>query len=341
MITIPVVTLKSARTRLALTYLSIIFVLAAGFSTIFYYQLVGEARRNLQGQRTLYQDFIFFATPERERTIQEAQLRLFKSELKKRLVLTNLVLLGTGALFSYYMAGRSLRPLKEALTAQSRFTSDAAHELRTPLTAMKAETEVALRGKNLTSKEARQVLSSNLEEINKLDTLTTALLRLARSAEQVDKSNWQDYKLADILYAARDRVSEKAKSRGISIRLPKNARAIVHGDPDQLTELFVTLFGNAVKYSHDKGSIVVKIASGEKIRVDVIDHGVGIADIDRPHIFERFYRADTARSREGAEGYGLGLSLAEAITTTHGGEIKVKSVYGKGSTFSVFLPKPE
>lgn len=337
--TIPSLTIKSARTRLTLTYLTIIMSLSIGFSIASYFQLVNVARGNLQSQQIRYSDFLFFITPENAREIQDQGVDHFKRNLRERMIVANLVVLVLGGGISYFLARRSLQPLEEALASQSRFTSDAAHELRTPLTAMKTESEVALRSRSLTTKEAKDVLKSNLEEIAKLETLTSALLRLAHSTEKVDTSFWQDYELLDIIKAAEARLHDKAATRGIKINLPKKSKAIVHGDPDQLTELFVPLIGNAVKYSHDNGVVDVKIKQGDKICVDIIDKGVGITEVDLPHIFDRFYRADTARSRSGAEGYGLGLSLAQIIANTHGGEIKVKSKYGKGSTFTVILPR--
>jgi two-component system sensor histidine kinase CiaH len=336
--TIPYLTVKSARTRLMLTYLSIIMFLSIGYSILSYFQLMNEARGNLQSQQVRYRDFLFFITPENVQDIQNQGLTQFKHNLIRRMAGMNLGVLIFGTVISYILARRSLRPMEEALATQSRFTSDAAHELRTPLTAMKTETEVALRSAKLPTREARAILKSNLEEIAKLETLTAGLLRLAHSSEKIDTSYWQDYKLSDVLATAHDRIADKADKRGIKLTLPKT-KAVVRGDPDQLTELFVPLLGNAVKYSHDDGKVNIKVIDGDKLRVDIIDHGVGIADIDLPHIFKRFYRADNSRSRSGAEGYGLGLSLAEAIATTHGGEIKVKSKYGKGSTFSVYLPK--
>lgn len=335
--TIPYLTIKSARTRLMLTYLSIIMILSVGFSVISYFQLVNEAKGNLQSQQVRYRDFLFFITPENVMEIQSQGLLQFKKSLTRRLIVMNAGMLVLGSGVSYFLARRSLRPMEEALESQSRFTSDAAHELRTPLTAMKTETEVALRSKKLPLNEAREILKSNLEEIAKLETLTASLLRLAHSSEKIDNSNWQEYKLSDVLAAARNRLIDKAEKRGISIILPKT-NLLIKGDPDQLTELFVPLIGNAVKYSNDGSQVKVKASKNDKIKVDIIDKGVGISEVDLPHIFERFYRADNSRSRVGAEGYGLGLSLADAIAKAHGGEIKVKSKYGEGSTFTVELP---
>lgn len=337
---LPSITFKSARARLALTYLIIIMALTVGFSAVFYSQSLRAADVGLTKQLNELRDNLYFTTTDGLDRIHDAELRRFRDNLLAKLALFNAGMFAVGSAASYLLARRSLRPLEEALVAQSRFTSDAAHELRTPLTAMKTEIEVALRDKNFKSSEARAVLESNLEEIAKLETLTAGLLRLASSSEKIDRSNWQSYKLSEILQTAEDRLIDKARARNIVIEIPPS-QVIVCGDPDQLVELFVTLLGNAIKYSHDNGKVQVKTHENErKIVVDVIDEGVGIAAVDLPHIFERFYRADQSRTRSGVEGYGLGLSLAEAITTVHGGKITVKSTYGKGSIFTVHLPKP-
>lgn len=334
----PQITINSARSRLTLTYLAIIMALSIGFSAIFYLQSTSEVSFGLRRQATELESNLYFVSPDGIAHIRDVELNRFRDNLLAKLVLANAGMLVIGGVASYYLARRSLRPLEEAFEAQSRFTSDAAHELRTPLTAMRTEAEVALRNRSIPPTEAKAILRSSLEEISKLETLTSALLRLAHSSEKIDTSYWQDYKLTDILKAARARLADKAEQRGIEIKLPKTA-LVVHGDPDQLTELFVTLLGNAVKYSSDDSLVNIEASEAEdKIKVAVIDRGAGIAEVDMPHIFERFYRADQSRSKAGAEGYGLGLSLAEAIVKAHNGEIKVKSTYGQGSTFTVLLP---
>lgn len=336
---LPQLTFKSARARLALTYLTIIMALTIGFSAVFYFQSIRAADTGLTKQLYELRDNLYFTTSDSLDRIHDAELRRFRDNLLAKLALFNAGMLAVAVAASYLLARRSLRPLEEALVAQSRFTSDAAHELRTPLTAMKTEIEVSLRDKKLNTAQAKEVLTSNLEEIAKLEMLTGGLLRLATNSEKVDRSNWQNYKLSEILQTAHDRLIEKAKARSITVQLPKT-KAVICGDPDQLVELFVTLLANAIKYSHDKGKIQLKVRDGErKVAVEITDEGVGIAEVDLPHIFDRFYRADQSRTRSGVEGYGLGLSLAEAIATVHNGKVTVKSVYGKGSTFTVTLPK--
>lgn len=337
---LPHLTVSSARTRLALTYLAIIMLLTAGFSVIFYYQTMNEAGFGLQRQENQLRENLYFTTPDGLQRIRNEEIDRFRDNLIGRLVLVNAGMLIVGGVASYFLARRSLRPLEQALDAQTRFTSDAAHELRTPLTAMKTEIDVALRSKKLSTSEARDVLRSSKEEIAKLETLTAALLRLAKGADTIDRTYWRDYKLSDILNASYGRLEDKAAKRRIEVNLPKT-RLAIHGDPDQLVELFVTLLGNAIKYSHEGSKVdMTAVDTEDTVRVSVIDNGIGITEVDMPHIFERFYRADQSRNKTRADGYGLGLSLAEAIVRAHGGKITVKSEYNTGSTFTVELPKP-
>ena len=312
--------------------------LTLGFSIVFYNQSINEAKANLQRQQQGLQDYLYFTNPRNVQNLQAAQLHTFRENLLNRLALLNFSMLFLGTGVSYLLARRSLRPLEEMLVQQSRFTSDAAHELRTPLTAMKTELEVAERSKSISTKESKALIKSTLEEISKLESLTSALLRLARGSEKVDKSHFKNYKIIDILETATKRLEDRAAARSIKIKLP-STKAYVYGDCDQLVELFVPLLGNAIKYSHEKSEVEVVVRqSDHKVRISIIDKGIGIAAIDLPHIFERFYRADHSRNKTGAEGYGLGLSLAKAIADAHKGNIIVKSEYGKGSTFTVELP---
>lgn len=331
--------ITSSRVRLAATYLAIIMVLSLGFSTVFYTQSVHEAKTNLRRQSIELKNYLYFASPQDIQNIQDGQLKLFKKSLLKRLGALNLGMLVLGGCVSVVLAKRSIRPLEEALESQGRFTSDAAHEFRTPLTAMRTEMEVALRTKNLQLDDAKDTIKSSLEEVTKLEILTSALLRLARDGRKADKTNWQSYKLSEILQAATDRLKDEASSKRVDISLPKNSLT-VYGDSDQLIELFVTLLSNAIKYSSEGSTVSIKSSkNGDSgIRVEVIDKGIGMTEVDLPHIFERFYRADQSRNKTKVDGYGLGLSLAKSIVDAHSGRISAKSKYGKGSTFTVLLP---
>ncbi len=330
----------SHRVRLALTYLGIIMVLSLGFSALFYRESTYEVGTGFRRQTNQLRQNIYFAPPAALERIRDDGLKHFRSNLFWRLVILNLVMLAAGTAVSLYLAERSLEPLEDAMAAQGRFTSDAAHELRTPLTVMKTEIEVAMRSRDLSDKDAREILGSNLEEIIKLESLTAALLRLAQNSHEADAQAWQDVVITEVLRDAAARMVTLLKQKHMTVDLPEAAVTTIHGDNDQLVELFVILLDNAIKYGTEKTTISVVAGTEDKnIIVRVADKGIGISETDLPHIFERFYRADQSRTKTNNIGYGLGLSVAQAITAAHHGSISATSKLGKGTTFTVLLPQ--
>jgi signal transduction histidine kinase len=235
------------------------------------------------------------------------------------------------------MAKQTMCPIENALEAQNCFTADASHELRTPLTAMKTEVEVALRDKSMTLTDAKSLLSSNLEEIAKLESLSNALLKVARSQDKA-RNDFEELSLPEIITGAYEKIETLAKQKSITFS-SKLDNPKIRGDSASLTELFVILFDNAVKYSPEKSKVAIALAKDKKHAIiQIKDHGIGIKASDIPHIFDRFYRADTSRSKEKINGYGLGLSIAKNIVELHRGKISVSSVAGHGSTFTIELP---
>lgn len=330
----------SHRSRLALTYLSIIMVLSIGFSAIFYHDSSHEVGVGFKRQVVRLRNNLYFAPSNTIDQIRNDGIDDFRSGLFWRLVFLNFGMLVVGGALSIYLAEKSLEPLEEAMDAQSRFTSDAAHELRTPLTAIKTEIEVALRAGKLTDKEAKEILSSNLEEIVKLESLTAALLRLAKNTHKKDTNQIQDVVVTEILSEAAERVASPLKEQSMTIDLPESAVTTIRGDKDQLVELFVILFDNAIKYGTKKTSVIVTANKDDgQVVVGVADKGIGISEDDLPHIFERFYRADQSRTKTKITGYGLGLSVAQAIVDSHKGTISATSKLGEGTTFTIVLPQ--
>ncbi|MEO7617671.1 MAG: HAMP domain-containing sensor histidine kinase, partial [Candidatus Saccharibacteria bacterium] len=250
----------------------------------------------------------------------------------------NLAVLALGGGASYLLARRTLRPLEEAMEAQGRFTGDASHELRTPLTAMRTEIEVALREPKLSSTESRDLLKSNLEEVIKLENLSQSLLQLARFGPHGNEFERLEHDVSEPLKDAVLRTEKIAALKNIKIHVELK-HILVHGNIASLTELFATLLDNAVKYGKAGGTIeVIMKSSSKEATVTIIDDGLGIKADDLPHIFDRFYRSDMSRSKDIAEGYGLGLALASQIAAAHNGSIHATSVEGKGSTFTIHLP---
>lgn len=243
----------------------------------------------------------------------------------------NIIVLVIGGVGSFFLARRTLRPIEYAHEAQSRFSSDASHELRTPLSSMRTTIEVALRDNAATKQSFREVLVSNLEEVEKLSRLSQMLLDLSKL--QYDKLEFGPIELKPTIQNTLKTLQTNEKR--VNIKGVKNF--IVHGNQDAVEELFTILIDNAIKYSPPKS--VVTVTTRRRNRqacIEVENIGDGIPADKLVHIFDRFYRADP--SRTGSGGHGLGLSLAKKIVEIHSGELSATSAPGKTTTFTVLLP---
>ena len=327
---------KSAVTKLTRWYLLIIMLISLCFSLALFSVTNNDLQANLRHQGVNFMRF-GISPQQFEQARQIALADLQRSEILN-LLRFNVVVLALGGGASYLLARHTLRPLEAAMVAQSRFTGDASHELRTPLTAMRSEIEVALREPKLTSSEAKLLLESNLEEVIKLEMLSRELLQLARFNSDNGKLEVAALDLVEPVKAAVERVVKAASARSITIDIVLR-HINLSGNSLALTELLVTLLDNGVKYGRDKGRIEVKMrtTSNDAI-ITISDDGIGIKADDLPFIFDRFYRADTSRSKDTVDGYGLGLSLALQIAQVHHGTIIADSIAGKGSIFTVRLP---
>ncbi len=218
-----------------------------------------------------------------------------------------------------------------------QFTSDASHELKTPLTVMKGEIEVALRGEP-TKEESSEVLLSTLEEIDRMSSIVHKLLTLARADDERGETALTPVRL-DIILADSFRLLKKvAVKKGVSIEMTESAALTVFADELRLSQVIANLIDNAIKYTPVGGSIKVLLAGGGDLAIlKVIDTGMGIAADDLPHLFDRFYRVDKARTRE-MGGVGLGLSICKEIVEGFGATIDVDSELGKGTIFTVRFP---
>ncbi len=326
----------SAALRLTVWYLAIIITVSLVFSGLLYQVSSADLERNVNRQLGYFNNFLGPDDFDSYNSLRQHQLNEDRRHLKGSLILFNLAVLAGGGAASYWLARRTLRPIEDALTAQSRFAADASHELRTPLTAIQTENEVALRKPALKKSEAVALLRSNLEEIGKLKTLSEGLLKLANNSGRLKKVEAVAIKRP--LAEAISRLSKAAELKRVNI-INQADDFTVSGDPESLSELFYILIENAVKYS--PSGAVVKIGASKhhhSINVIFTDKGPGIKPSEMPMIFERFYRSDTSRTRQSDGGYGLGLAIAKKIVEAHGGHIEVKSALGKGSSFIVQLP---
>lgn len=326
------------RQRLALSYLSIIMILSIAFSVVIYGVTMTQLNRPLPPQRESFTVQPWMTSPDND-TMQNRfneRVSQTKDSLLVSLAVLNIGMLAAGGWVSYALAKRTLKPIEDAMDAQSQFISDASHELRTPLTALQTTIEVALRKKHIDNDKARQVLEKSGAEVNKLRDLAETLLTLAQiDAQTIKKDSVTiDELAADVVESMQD----VAHLKNINLETSLEP-AVVLGDKMALTQILTILIDNAIKYSPDSSSIHIFIQQTKhKATVSVQDHGVGIAEKEQKRIFERFYRADVARTRTATSGLGLGLAIAHSICVRQGYELTLVSTPGEGSTFSVAIP---
>ncbi|MGH2978193.1 MAG: sensor histidine kinase [Solirubrobacterales bacterium] len=226
--------------------------------------------------------------------------------------------------------------LERGVEEKRRLVADASHELRTPLAAMRAELDVSLIGDDL-SPEAREVLESTREEVHRMSRIVDNLLTLARADEGRLELLTRRVNVGEAVEAAARPLMPLATAK--RVRLDLNGESCeARADPQRLQQALTNFIENAIKFTQAGGEVSVTAwrRNGE-VGVTVRDNGPGIPADARAHIFDRFYRADPARGREGS-GSGLGLAICREIAEAHGGRVWVDSEEGKGSAFSLALP---
>lgn len=267
--------------------------------------------------------------------LRSLQMRQSETSLLMSLIYMNTAFLVVGGVASYFMARRTLDPIEHAHEAQSRFTSDASHELRTPLAAMKTELEVALRDPKLSKKEMKELLKSNLEEVDKLSKISQTLLLLSRLEHDSELATGR-VAIDDIIRRVVER-SRLSKDR-IIYNAPERS-LYIKAHQVSIEELVTILVDNALKYSPESSKVSISLRrKGRNAVLKVTNPGKGIHPKDLPFIFERFYRADESRTSGGDAGFGLGLALAKRIVEIHDGELSASSGSGKETTLTVSLP---
>ena len=229
--------------------------------------------------------------------------------------------------------------LETSFMALRRFTADASHELTTPLPVLRADVERAM---NETTKKIDRMiaLEEALQETTRMADLVESLLTLARADEGRFDLHREIVGLNSLVQEVYETALILGEAAGVTVSLPFSTEVSVMGDRARLRQLFLNLVTNAIKYTSPGGRVDLGLGRHpDTVTFAVRDTGIGIAAADLPHIFERFWRADRARSRtSGRGGFGLGLAISQWIAQAHGGTLTVSSRLGKGSLFTVTLP---
>jgi heavy metal sensor kinase len=232
----------------------------------------------------------------------------------------------------------ALARVEHTVGEMRQFSTAIAHELRTPIAALRGEIELAAMRAGL-SEADRSAAFSQLEELDKLKRLIEQLLTLARAESGEIPLARQPVELGALIASVCDQVEAVAHAKGLGLRSEINDGAVVAGDPAWLERALLNLLDNAFKFTPPGGSVLVRLTSaGDSARMEVRDSGIGMPTDVVPHVFERFYRADPARSA--TEGVGLGLSLVKWIVDRHNGTIEATGgAPGQGSVFTIYLKK--
>jgi heavy metal sensor kinase len=232
---------------------------------------------------------------------------------------------------------RMIGRLSAALEQNRRFLADASHELRTPLAALRGEMESVVE-QTRALPELRDRAGSALEEVDRLAKIVDALFAISRLDAGEAQQEWARFDLASLAVGTTDQMSLLAEDKGVAVDCNAEGKVSVDGDRARIKQVVVNLLDNAIKYTPSGGSIHLNVHAREgKAIIEVLDTGIGIPADALPHVFERFFRVDQARSRD-LGGAGLGLAIVKTICAAHGGQVRVESREGQGSRFEVELP---
>lgn len=339
----------SARLKLTVWYSVIVLVVVVFFSVAMYGLLTQEVERFARIQRFRIERHYHIDTPSGQIELSAPDPNQpfmdpdLVDETRHRIAVmlaaidTTLVLLSGG--IGYFLAGKTLRPIRTMMEDQNQFIADASHELRTPLTALKSAMEVNARDPDLTVSQAKTLITDSLGEVNKLQALSDGLLQSIQYQKPNGNTPAASFALTPVIKQAVRSLQSVAKEKEVSLQTSTEP-VDIYGYQHGIADLLRILLDNAIKYSISKSTIVITSKKADtSATITVADEGIGIEAKDLPHIFDRFYRADSARSKNAVSGYGLGLSIAKRIVAIHQGTLSVSSAVGKGTTFTIRLPR--
>lgn len=240
---------------------------------------------------------------------------------------------------SYILSKKTLKPLSDNLIRQMEFVQNVSHELRTPLTIIQAKQELLLQEPNKKIIDKTEEIALTLNETKRLSKLVQDLLLLSRADSSKINLQKENINIDEYIKEIINPYKEIAEMQNKEINLELNYKMDINVDASKIYQLMIILLDNAIKYTEENDIIEIKTYNKDnKCVIEIRDTGIGVSEDGLKRIFERFYREDTARSRE-TGGTGLGLSIANVIVSAHGGTIKASHNQPKGTVFTIKLPK--
>lgn len=276
----------------------------------------------------------------RARVLVGCSLTPVRAELRRSLWLlaaAGAVSLAIALAGAWFLTGRALAPIQAAFERQTRFTADASHELRTPVTNALTEAAWALK-RPRAPEEYRESLQICLRAAERMRGVIEALLTLARADAGTEILRTAPVDLQAVVAEVIIAHARAARERRVTLDVDTES-VVVEGDAERLRDMLSNLLSNAIQYNREGGQALVRLRRVDGVAsLEVRDTGIGIGADDLPQVFDRFYRADRARSRA-AGGSGLGLAIAKRVVDSHGGTIACSSTPGIGTTFTIAFPQ--
>ena len=322
-----------ARIHLAFVYTVVLLCIVFAFSTFLYFTQNNDYRRIV-----LQQDF-GKAVPRKltlfQRRVILRQVKELRTSFVYELILIDSAILLFGGGFSYFFAGRTMKPVSTALANQENFLADASHELRTPLAAMQTAIEVALR-KEQKPEMYKETLVDVKDEVSRMHNLLEELLLLSRVDMNQLVLSLDKVSLTQIAKKTVKEVRPLLQKHGLHVQEQLDEEVAIVGNEERVKQVLLILLDNARKYTPKGGAVSISVVGNPQPQLIVSDTGKGIAPEKQKDIFKRFYQADHSHTGHGA---GLGLAIAQSLMMLHKGEITVESHLNKGSTFMCIFPK--
>lgn len=333
---------QRARLKLTLLYLAVVFVILNLFTMSIFWVLQKEEGIHQKNIHTLWnQKEIIFPdnsvtiikiSPSKNLVTTQEVISIhhvFLEIVKKWILIIEGILIFLSGIFSYFLSGKTLKPIEEKNKKQKEFLSDVSHELKNPLSAIKMSVEIAKQQKKWKQGELHEIFKDIEGEIDALISTTQNLLFLEKKIEKTEK---KQIFLEDILKKVEKKISPLLKEKNIHISFDTQEFSFFSYPEDVETVLF-NLLHNGIKFSPPNKKIHISLLKNGALSVQ--DFGIGIAKKDLPHIFDRFYKIDSSRTFSDENGSGLGLSIVKKICKENGWKINVKSKEGEGTTFVV------
>lgn len=332
-------TYTKARIKLSLLYFFIIFCIVVIFSFIVIKTNDRQFARFDQMKSEAQKDYEKFGNLLRLKDFERLNTIVFdsKKDFFLHVVTLDVSILGLAIILSYYLSGKTMEPIINALDKQKKFVSDASHELRTPLTAIKTEAEVLARSKRTSLEEYKEFTNSLVEEVDKLNSLTENLLQIARLDNAITSSTVENIAISPFVNEIVAKFKTYAQIQEVELKfIPSETDISVTSDKLKLERLLSIIIDNAIKYNKTGGIVEVMISRDiDALSIVIKDTGIGISKEDQKKIFDRFYRASEARSDDG---FGIGLAIAHELAHQIQAKIHLTSELGVGSTFEIILP---